>query len=206
MLTDQERAEWLATKVGKLGASRFADAVRKLKGGQWAKSRRTLQIELVAERLSGMKQDHYLSVEMLRGLEMEDVAAAAYEMKFDVELDTCLFIENPRVPMSGATPDRRVIGRKKLVEFKCPKTTTFCEAAIDGIPDEDYVAQCYWQIATDDADECDLVYFDDRLPMAMQMLVFPIKRNAKLIEAMESQAREFLAEVAELVEKVSGRG
>ena len=49
--------EWEAARLGKLTASRCHDALATLKSGNWAGTRRKYMIELVSERLTGMRAD-----------------------------------------------------------------------------------------------------------------------------------------------------
>ncbi len=204
VLAEPGSAEWLFQKTGKLGASRFADSVRKLAKGGWASTRRKLQLELLAERLTGQKQDQYVSLEMLRGIEMEEAAAVAYEFDYDVTLEKCGFVEHPTIAMAGCTPDR-LCGADELIEFKCPKTTTLCDVVLTWTPDADYVAQCFWQMACmPERKRCILAYYDDRMPIGRQLFVFPIERDDSLIAAMEAQAIEFLDEITQMEKTIRG--
>jgi exodeoxyribonuclease (lambda-induced) len=206
VMIEQGSPEWLEIRAGKLTASRFAEAVAKLKNGTYAKSRHDLLIELLSERLTGRAAPHFISREMLEGIEAEPSAVAAYEFAHDCEARPIGFVEHPTIPNAGASPDR-AIGDVGLLEVKAPKTSTLLELRLAkehgyAYPnkredaDDGYLAQCMWQLACcPEREWCDLAYYDERLPMALQLWVRRIHRDDKVIAAMEAEARAFLAEL-----------
>jgi hypothetical protein len=202
MIADPGSTAWIEQRLGKVTASRMADVVAKLKSGAPAKQRQNYQLELLAERLTGLATEHYVSREMLYGLEMEAAGVAAYEFQFDVATEPCGFIEHPRLPGSGATPDRRVIGDNGLLEIKVPKTTTFLGAFLSAVPDDAYLAQATWQMACAEAAWCDLVYFDPRMPIDLQLRHWRVERDESVIAKMETEVIQFLGELNELELKV----
>ena len=52
----QGSAEWSDFKIGKVGASKMADITAKLRNGAPGASRATYMGELIAERLTGVRQ------------------------------------------------------------------------------------------------------------------------------------------------------
>jgi exodeoxyribonuclease (lambda-induced) len=212
VLAEQGSADWIYARSGKLTASRFADAVATLKDGNWAKARHDYMIELLAERLTGLAAAHYVSREMLEGIEAEEYAVAAYEFERDVECDPIGFVEHPSIANAGASPDRAV-GKVGLLEVKAPKSTTFIELRLDkesgyayprksSDADAGYIAQCMWQLACCPEREWnDLTYYDARMPQGKQLYVRRIMRDDKIIAAMEAEARRFLDELDALEQK-----
>lgn len=210
---EQGSVAWIETRKGKLTASRVADAFGKLKSGEYASARRDYMLELLAERLTGIAAPHYVSREMLEGIENEEFAVAAYETDRDVFAEPIGFIDHPTIAMAGASPDRAV-GNVGLLEIKAPKTTTFLQARLCkelGVvafaparadPDDGYLAQCMWQLACCPNREWnDLAYYDPRMPFGKQLFVRRIHRDEKIIAAMEAEALLFLDELAALEEK-----
>lgn len=194
-------ALWLQQRAGKLTASRAGDAFRKLKSGTWAQTRRTYQIELLAERLTGLATEHYISREMLWGIEHEADAIAAYEYDHDVEVRPGIFVEHPTIENAGCTPDG-FVGDDGLVEIKNPKTTTLLEIILAEQPEPDHLAQVMFQLSCcPERKYCDLRYHDTRLPLGVGKFELRIHRDEKIIAAIEAEARQFLAELAALEEK-----
>lgn len=206
--------EWIEARAGCLTASRVADAFAKLKSGAWAQSRYDYLIELVAERLTGRASDHFVSRDMLLGIETEPAAIAAYEWANDCTVEKLGFASHPTIQWAGATPDGAV-GDLGLVECKCPRSTTFVALRLivehaqamkhAGVnSDEGYLAQIMWQLACTGRKWCDLVYYDPHMPQGMQLYVRRIERDDKIIAAMEAEAVLFLGEVDALVAKLRG--
>jgi YqaJ-like viral recombinase domain len=204
--------EWMDARTGCLTASRMSDAFAKLKSGAWAQSRYDYLIELVAERLTGRAADHFVSRDMLLGIETEPDAIAAYEWAHDCTVEKLGYAAHPTIQWAGATPDGGV-GDDGLIECKCPRSTTFValrlvvehemamkHAALN--TDEGYLAQIMWQLACTGRQWCDLAYYDPHMPQGLQLYVRRIERDEKIIAAMETEARAFLAEVDALVAKL----
>ena len=135
----------------------------------------------------------------MRGIEREPDAVAAYEFDRDVTAEPIGFVEHPTIPMCGASPDRSV-GDDGLLEVKCPRVTTFLEVKL-GWPnkaDDGYLMQCSWQLACTGRKWNDLTYYCQEMPIGKQLYVRRIPRDENVIAAMETEARAFLAELAEL--------
>ena len=86
--------EQMAARLGKLTASRIADATAKLANGRWGASRATYMADLVAERLTGVSAERYVSKEMLWGIETEAHAKRAYEW-FHEPIQAVGFVDHP---------------------------------------------------------------------------------------------------------------
>jgi exodeoxyribonuclease (lambda-induced) len=215
VLIEQGSKEWLEARCGSLTASRFAEAVARLKGGDYAKSRHDLMIELLSERLTGLTSPHYISREMLEGIEWQPAAAAAYEFEHDVECAEVGYCEHPTIPWAGASPDYTV-GADGLLEVKAPKSATFTEVRLAKefgyvypkareSSDDGYLVQCQWQLACCPTRKwCDLAYYDARMPIGKQLFVRRLNRDDAIIAAMEDEARKFLDELQKLQDKFMG--
>ena len=100
----QRSPEWLAAKLGKVGASRISDVIARTKSG-WSTSRANYMAELVAERLTGVPTDSYVSPAMRWGIEQEPQARAAYEFYADATVAAAGFVDHPQITGAGASPD-----------------------------------------------------------------------------------------------------
>ena len=199
----QGTGEWLAQRVGKLTASRIADATARTKTG-WGASRANYMAELIAERLTGNPAEQYTNSAMQWGQETEAQARAAYVFTFDVDVIAVGFVPHPKIGMSGASPDG-LVGDNGLVEFKCPNTATHIDTLLGAEIDGRYVKQMQWQMACAGRQWCDWVSFDPRLPDEMQMFTRRVQRDDKMIAELEAQAADFLAEVEQKVAALKSR-
>lgn len=191
---EQRSEEWFAARLGKLTASRVADALATTAKG-WGAGRKNYAAELLCERLTGAQQERFTNAAMAWGTETEPQARAAYEFMRDVTVEEVGFVPHPSIPMSGASPDG-LVGDDGLIEIKCPNTATHIETLLSGKIEQKYLLQMRWQMACTGRLWCDFVSFDPRLPVELQMWVSRVERPADdVMEDFERQIREFLAEL-----------
>lgn len=200
----QGSAEWLASRAGKVTASRIPDVLAKIAKGE-AAARRDYRAQIVAEILTGKPQESgFLNDEMRWGTEQEPFARAAYEVFSDTLVDQVGLVLHPEIDRSGASPDG-LAGRSGLLEIKCPKTATHLQYMVDGSAPSKYLPQMDWQMACTGRDWCDFVSFDPRLPADLQLFVVRHPRNDDRIKAMEAEVRKFLDDVDATLEKILNR-
>src|SRR5690242_18761591 len=101
----QQTAEWLQMRTGAVTASRMADVMNRLKNGGESQKRKDYKAELLCERLTNRKADHYVTPAMEWGIDNEPLAKAAYEMQFDVELQPGGLAMHDRIKWLMASPD-----------------------------------------------------------------------------------------------------
>lgn len=198
----KESDEWAQSRLGKLTASRMADAIAKTKAG-WSTSRQKYMIELMAERFTGMSADAYLNSAMLWGIETEPAARAAYEAQSGYPVIKAPFVDHPVIPMSGCSPDG-FAGDDGLVEIKCPETRTHVANLINKIIPDNYVIQMQWQMACTGRQWCDFCSFDPRMPAKLRLSITRVKRDDKLIAGLQKLAIDFLNELDRTVEIIEG--
>lgn len=185
--------EWIKARLGKLTASRIADAVARTKSG-WGASRANLRAALIVERLTGQPQDTFTNAAMQWGTETEPQARSAYEFFHDVVVEQTGFLEHATIEMAGASPDG-LVGNDGLIEIKCPNTATHIETLLSEVIPDKYIVQMQFQMAVTGRQWCDFCSFDPRLPERMRLWVRRVPRDGERIAALEGQAREFLREV-----------
>lgn len=189
----QGSAEWIAARLGKLTASRMADAIAKTRSG-WGASRDNLKATLIAERLTGIPQDTYTNAAMQHGIDTEPEARLIYELSLDVTVQQIGFVAHPEIAWCGASPDG-LVGEAGLIEIKCPNTATHIDTLLYGVIPDKYIIQMQFQMACTERAWCDFVSFDPRLNERLRLWVKRITRDDKRIAELERQAVEFLAEV-----------
>lgn len=201
----EETDKFWRDRLGKLTASRMADAVGKQKrSGEYKEARKKYMIELIAERLTGMSADQYLSSSMLWGIETEPQARAAYEAKTGERVIKTGFCDHPIIPGCGASPDG-LAGYDGLVEIKCPESRTHIAYLMGRVVPEDYLPQIYWQMACcPERQWVDFVSFDPRMPKDLRLFVARVPRDEKLIAGYEKEAIGFLREMSFAIEAIEG--
>lgn len=199
MMPDDHEA-WVQARIGKVTASRMVDVTaRSKRTGDWLKARSDYIFELMGERLTGMAHDadRPLFGSMLWGVQSETAAKRAYESLVDEGLNkTLAFIDHPRIPGSGCSPDG-LVGYDGLLELKCPETRTHLKYILDGVIPESYVAQMHWQLACHPERKWnDFVSFDSRMrDPKLRLFRVRLVRDEKQIAAYEKDAKDFLQEL-----------
>jgi len=192
--TIQGSAEWLAARCGRVTASRVYDVIARTKGNGFTAARAVYMAELLAERLTALAVDHYVSREMQWGSDREAEARIAYEFRCDTPVTTCGFFTHPTISAAGASPDG-LAGDDGLVEFKCPRTVTHVETLLGAPIDERYISQIQWTMACTGRAWCDFVSYDPRLPDEMRLFRKRIPRDDAMIAEMEADVASFLIEL-----------
>jgi putative phage-type endonuclease len=187
---EQGSEEWFAQRLGKVTASRIADLLAKTKSG-WGASRTNYEAQIIAERLTGQREETFKSSAMERGNEVEAEAREAYEFFNNVTVTEASFVDHPTVEMSGASPDG-FVGEVGLVEIKCPNTATHLSTLLGGSIKGAYQKQMQWQMACTGRDWCDFVSYDPRMPEHLQMHVKRVERDHELIAEIEKEVIAFL--------------
>jgi putative phage-type endonuclease len=207
----QGTKEWKALRCGKVTASRIADVTAKARSGSGpSATRENYMAELMVERLTGVPTEGgFKSAEMRWGNEKEAEARELYEFRSVEPVQRVAFIDHPRIPMAGCSPDL-LVGRRGLAEFKAPLTKTHVAWLRSDEAPAEYRKQQQWQLACcPDREWCDFVSYDPRLPLEMREFRKRVYRDEALIAELEREVVNFIAElerrIAELRSTVDAR-
>jgi hypothetical protein len=197
----QHTAEWWEARCGKVTASRIGDLMRRLKKGGWGADHYNYLEEKIAERITGKPRDRKKVASLDYRLELEPDARIAYEFYFDSEVVQVGFIEHPRIPNFGASPDG-LIGTDGGQEIKCLDPETHIRLIRAGGVDQDYVYQCQSGMACTDRKWWEFVAYCPEMPEEGKIWVQRFERDDVLIADIETNVIEFLAEVDQKVAEV----
>lgn len=189
----QGTEQWFKDRCGNVGASKVADIIAKTKSG-YSASRANYMASLIVERLTGGNQDSYTSPAMQWGTDTEPKAREMYQFITDNEVTLTGFVMHPSIARSGASPDG-LIGEEGCLEIKCPNTATHIETLLGSGIDGKYNTQMQWQMACTGRKWCDFVSFDPRLPVELQIKIQRVNRDDAYIAMLETEVKEFLAEL-----------
>jgi hypothetical protein len=99
-----------------------------------------------------------------------------------------------------------LVGADGLAEFKCPKTTTHLQYLVDGVVPDEYRPQMYWQMACCGREWCDFVSHDPRMKdESLQTMIVRLPRDNAIIATMEAEVLVFLAEVDEMLARLTAK-
>jgi predicted phage-related endonuclease len=202
-VSPDDKGAWLNQRVGKLTASRMADAMDVTKAGKHGAKRIALLKTILAERLTGDAAPNFVSERMLRGLELEPAGKAEFELRTGQMLTDCGFYDHPEIDLFGCTPDS-LIGSDGVFEMKAPDTSTHVDYMLAGqVVPERYRPQVLAQLACTGRKTVWFASYDPRIKSyAKQMHIVCWTPEQSEIEAVEQAARDFLAEVDALWEAI----
>ena len=198
---EQGSPQWQALRVGRIGGSRMADLLTEGRGGAESLTRRKYKNELIRERLTGKKIDSYKTPAMQRGIDLEPMARAWYEVNKNVFVDQVAIVLHPTIIGGQCSPDGIVDATNSLIEIKIPNPENHLDNILtDGKQLEQYYDQVMWQLACmPEKEYCDLVSYDPDMPDHLQGFVKRIYRDDEYIKNMEDKVSLFLQEIETIV-------
>ncbi len=163
--TTQDSTEWFDARVGKVTASRIADAMARYKvnakggnKGDFNKSHWDYVSELAWGMITKVPAEHHVTREMELGKQFEPMARAEYMYRYDADVTRTGFVLHPALDYLGSSPDG-LVGADGGVEIKVPKVRTHQETIeADAIPEE-YKPQMYCNMLCCQRDWWDFVSF-----------------------------------------------
>lgn len=204
---------WLAARCGLLTASemKLIIAPITLKAARNTLERTHLY-ELLAQRITGHVEPHYVGEDMLRGHEDEVEARILYSQRY-APVEEAGFITNDRWGFTlGYSPDG-LVGDDGLIEAKSRRQKYQIQTVLENVAEStipaDYTLQVQTGLLVSERKWCDFISYSGGLPM-VTIRVFPIPEvQAAILEAAAAfeaslsekltQYRETLASGARLV-------
>ena len=190
----QRTAEWYRARLGKVTASRVAEVMAKTSRG-YGLSRKHYMRELLYERETGRRRQHYVSSAMRWGIAHEPEARAVYAREQDVPVIQTGFIVHPSIPMAGASPDG-LIGRDGMLEIKCPGTERHVDTIVNGRIHRRYVLQMQFQMMCARRTWDDFASYDPRMPEDLMLYVKRFEYDDALAAEITREVTIFLEELA----------
>ena len=190
---EQGSPEWLAARLGIPSASMFAKIVTTK--GIWSASADAYINQLVAERLTGEREEVFQSHHMLRGTELEPDARDLYSLISDAEVTEVGFCLHDTLS-AGCSPDG-LIGEEGGLEIKAPAPSTHVEYLRGGVLPSKYKQQvmgCLWITGRE---WWDFVSYHP----TMKPLIVRVERDEEYIAALEKCVTKAVNLIEENVEK-----
>jgi hypothetical protein len=190
---EQGSPEWLAARLGIPSASMFAKIVTTK--GIWSASADAYINQLVAERLTGEREEVFQSHHMLRGTELEPDARDLYSLISDAEVTEVGFCLHDTLS-AGCSPDG-LIGDDGGLEIKCPAPSTHVEYLRGEVLPSKYKQQvmgCLWITGRE---WWDFVSYHP----TMKPLIVRVERDEEYIAALEKCVTKAVNLIEENVEK-----
>ena len=194
----QGSPDWIALRIGRIGGSRVSDLLTEGRSGAESLTRRKYKNEIIREKLTGLKLTTYKTPAMQRGIDLEPLARAWYEVKNNVFVDQVAIVKHPTIQDAQCSPDGIIFADKPyLIEIKVPSPENHLDNILTGGKQlEQYIDQAMWQLACmPEMEFCDIVSFDPEMPDNLKGFVKRIYRDDEYIKTMEDKVILFLQEV-----------
>jgi hypothetical protein len=193
---EQRSDAWHAARAGRATGSKANCIVAIGRGGAEAVTKRDYRLQLACERLTGKPAEGgFVSYDMTRGVEIQPLILSAYEAQTGNMVRETGFLAADDC-LAGCSLDGDVDGFKGICEWKAPKTNTHIGYWRDRNTFlNDYMPQVLHNLWISNAEWCDLVSFDDRLPSQLQLLRVRVERDQAEIDKYAKAVERFLAEV-----------
>ena len=168
---EQGSDAWMQARCGVLTASEMKLILTPTLKPAANDKERTHLYELLAQRITGHVEPHYVSDDMLRGREDEIEARALYAGRY-APVDECGFITNDQWGFTlGYSPDG-LVGTDGLIECKSRRQKFQVETIIGGVCPADYVMQVQTGLLVTGRAWLDFISYSGGLPM-MTVRVLP---------------------------------
>lgn len=192
---EQRSPEWRKARCGRVTGSRAKDLLATLKGSGEAAARRDYRTQLVTERLTGIPQDSdFVNADMLRGVELEPAAFAAYEAHTGhLARRTGFLAVNEH--LIGCSLDGDIDNFAGIVELKVPRSATHLRYLRDGGVPAEHLPQITHNLLCTGAEWCDFASFDPRFPEGLQVFVVRVKKTDVDLDGYMKKVGAFLDEV-----------
>jgi len=193
----QGSEEWFAARLNKVTASHFADVMAKGRGGASSKTREQYMMKLLAERVSGRREESYQNKWMEEGAEKEPDARDWYEWLYN-EVEQVGFVE--MTDDVGCSPDG-LVGDDGMLEIKCPKLTTHLDYILKGVLPSTYKPQVQGQLWVCERQWCDFASYHpdyDEHPL----FVVRVERDDTYISLLSAAVATFLTDLTELEKRL----
>lgn len=196
----QRSDEWFKERLGKLTGSKIYTILPGARGA-YKEAREVYAFQLVAERLTGRRIEHFINQAMEWGMIQEASAKVRYTQVTGIEVMECGFFNHPMVKMSGASPDG-LINHEGIIEIKCPEIHTHLKTMAKNEIKPEYEAQIQWQLACTNRLYCDFVSFDPRVADPYDIFIKRVERDDKVIAELQKEAVIFLDYVDMVIESL----
>ena len=190
---------WFQDRLGYATASCFSDVLAKgkrLVRGAYLK-------RVVAERLTGKRQEGFSNQHTDRGTEQEPLARMAYAAETGNMIEQVGFIKHPSL-MAGCSPDGTIDDTGGL-EIKCVLPTVQIETIEKGGYPATHRPQIQGGLWVTGREWWDFVSFSPDLPKNLRLYVYRVERDEEYIANLEAEVTRFLVEVNELYETLLKR-
>lgn len=197
---EQRSKEWHQIRKGSIGGTKAKKVV--------SASNMALLDELIAERLTDVIEDNYISDDMQRGIDLEPIAIAEFKEQTGIDVEHFGLVTNEKFEKCHLSPDGLILDNKLVggvnipiiiggVEVKCPGSKKHIEyIRTNKIPAEYKYQILHYFAMCDNLETMNFVSFDPRVTVRPIHIVCATREEwAKDIEEYETKLLKFINKV-----------
>ncbi|MBU0959482.1 MAG: YqaJ viral recombinase family protein [Nanoarchaeota archaeon] len=194
---DQQSSEWFSAKAGLPSASNFKKIIQI--NGTPSKTRDIYMQQLAGEKITGLHEETYQNIAMLKGCTKEIEGRQLYGILHDIEVQQVGLCYPDEKKLYGCSPDG-LIGEEGMLEIKCPLISTHVGYLLNNVLPSTYFQQVQGQLFVTGRKWVDFFsYYPGLKPFIIRE-----KRNKKFIDSLKIELNLFCEELAEMVKKIGG--
>lgn len=190
---DQRTDEWYQIRLGRLTGSDFHTFL----GNSETKKNKLLQ--KAAEKITGESdEEHFVTEDIQRGIDLEDEAILMYEMQTGNTVDKVGFIE--RDEFSGCSPDG-LVGTDGIIEVKCPKQSVFLKQVVEDKIKPEYYTQIQYNLFISGRKWCDYIAYNKKFHLFIKRFTV----DKEVFEKIEKTLNECTEKIKEFISSYEKR-
>ena len=195
MTTKQGSDDWITQRLGKVTAS----VIHKIYSDKITATKINFAHSLAMERLTVRRMKNIETIDMVRGLALENKARIAYETATHQKVTLVGFIPHPDIKNAGASPDG-FVGEDGFIEIKCLNTRNHNQIVKNKKIPKQYHYQMQFQLACSRREWGDFVAYHPEVDEGLYIeRVYP---DHKIITELHNKVVSFLGEVEVLYRKL----
>lgn len=192
---EQHSDDWYAIRCGRFTASK-ADTIAVAGAGL-----ETLCFSVVAEKLTGKKEETFKSAAMEQGNLLEDTARTLFEFRTGFRVTEVGFVEVDE--LEGSSPDGLIYLDDEItgVEFKCPQDNTYAKLLFDRKIKPEYYAQMQMQMLHVGAKRWFYAVYNQNFEE--EMVIIEVPADPEFQEKLLQGLAKGKARVVEILEQIN---
>lgn len=195
---------WLLARSGKWTGSEFVNVLARNRKGEPAKAYHDLIWQIVVERMTGRPEVGPSSFSLRWGHDVEPYAREAVEIDTGYTVQTSEFIQHPKYPFVGCSPDG-LIGEDGGLEMKSPKSSSVhLIRFIEGMPEE-FRPQVQGSMWVTGRKWWLWVSYDPRMPESYRLFKLRIARDEAYIKNLEHEVMRAEMQVQDIINRLIKR-
>lgn len=192
---EQRSPEWYAIRLGRLTGSDFHIFL----GNSETKKNKLLQ--KACERITGKSdEEHFISPDMQRGIDLEDEAIFLYEMQTGQDVKKVGFIEYDE--WLGTSPDG-LVGDDGIIECKAPKDSVFVKQVIEDKIKPEYYTQIQCNLLVSGRKWCDYIAYNKNFDLFIKRFERDEEYIKKILQAKDDSVEQMEKYIDDFYKRLS---